>query len=424
MANPPPNHNEFKLVAEAAPDNMNGWVEWDEDEEEEDPEMEEEDEDSEMEEEEEMDVDDNELSMPSPPIPADHELGLRFLPLALEDWYPSLDIDSSPTLRVRQIEKDDIRAENNRLRMMLDCSEDCIRATQAPYVPPTIPVVLVAHDDPRDPYVAALNAATVHATDDDDPAVRGQGRKANRVRGQGGAPTVRECTFAGFMKCYPTVFHGNERAVELCRWFEKTEDGFRDLVNAREDEKWLNSTAATLHGHALMWGIQLFHKCGKIRHKERDYRGKAIATGANAQPVVTCYGCGEKGHTRNHCPKRNDLQVEQDDVIVYGKKVVHIPVKNKTLVVEGDIEPKEKCLEDVPVIRDFFKVFLNDLPGLPPPRQVEFKIELVSGDAPVARAPYRLAPYEMKELADQLQELSDQLQELLEKGFIRLSSSP
>ncbi|GKF44466.1 hypothetical protein Tco_0131018 [Tanacetum coccineum] len=74
--------------------------------------------------------------------------------------------------RVRQIEKDDIRAENNRLRMMLDCSEDCIRATQAPYVPPTIPVVLVAHDDPRDPYVAALNAATVHATDDDDPAAR------------------------------------------------------------------------------------------------------------------------------------------------------------------------------------------------------------------------------------------------------------
>ncbi|GJX40848.1 putative reverse transcriptase domain-containing protein, partial [Tanacetum coccineum] len=62
-------------------------------------------------------------------------------------------------------------------------------------------------------------------------------------------------------------------------------------------------------------------------------------------------------------------------------------------------------------------VFLDDLPGLPPPRQVEFKIELVPGAAPVARAPYRLAPSEMKELADQLQEL-------LEKGFIRPSSSP
>ncbi|GKA72088.1 putative reverse transcriptase domain-containing protein [Tanacetum coccineum] len=250
--------------------------------------------------------------------------------------------------------------------------------------------------------------------------------------------------------------------------------------------------------------------CGKAGHMARDCKGKAIATGANARPTVTCYDCGEKGHTRNYCPKRRDPQgeeargrayvirdaekqqgpnvvtgtfllnnryatvlfdsgsdksvvsplgtfdvvigmdwlVDQDAVIVCGKKVVHIPVKNKTLVVEGDRstsrlkiiscikaskyierghqlfvahvtekEPKEKRLEDVPVIRDFPEVFPDDLPGLPPPRQVEFKIELVPGAAPVARAPYRLAPSELKELADQLQELS-------EKGFIRPSSSP
>ncbi|GJR68843.1 hypothetical protein Tco_0014908 [Tanacetum coccineum] len=59
----------------------------------------------------------------------------------------------------------------------------------------------------------------------------------------------------------------------------------------------------------------------------------------------------------------------------------------------------------------------NVVTGLPPTRQVEFHIDLVPGAAPVARAPYRLAPSEMKELADQLQELSD-------KGFIRPSSSP
>ncbi|GKA30999.1 putative reverse transcriptase domain-containing protein [Tanacetum coccineum] len=137
-----------------------------------------------------------------------------------------------------------------------------------------------------------------------------------------------------------------------------------------------------------------------------------------------------------------DWLVEQDVVIVYGKKVVHIPIKNKMLVVEGDRgtsrlkviscvkarkyierghqlfmvhvtekEPKEKHLEDVLVIRDYPKVFLDNLLGLPPPQQVEFKIELVSGAAPVARAPYRLAPFEIKELVDQLQELSD-------KGFI------
>nr|GFC36838.1 reverse transcriptase domain-containing protein [Tanacetum cinerariifolium] len=64
----------------------------------------------------------------------------------------------------------------------------------------------------------------------------------------------------------------------------------------------------------------------------------------------------------------------------------------------------ERRLEDVPVICKFPDVFLEDLPGLPPPRQVEFEIELVPGAAPVARAPYRLAPSEMKELAKQLQE--------------------
>nr|GEU93914.1 putative reverse transcriptase domain-containing protein [Tanacetum cinerariifolium] len=58
-------------------------------------------------------------------------------------------------------------------------------------------------------------------------------------------------------------------------------------------------------------------------------------------------------------------------------------------------------MEDVPVIRDFPKVFLEELPGLPPPRQVEFLIDLVLRVAPVARAPYRLAPSEMKELSDE-----------------------
>ncbi|GJW39376.1 hypothetical protein Tco_0065221 [Tanacetum coccineum] len=66
---------------------------------------------------------------------------------------------------------------------------------------------------------------------------------------------------------------------------------------------------------------------------------------------------------------------------------------------------------------DFPKVFLKDLPGLPSARQVEFQIDLVPGAAPVARAPYWLAPSEMQELSAQLQELTD-------KGFIRPSSSP
>ncbi|GKE69456.1 hypothetical protein Tco_1527528 [Tanacetum coccineum] len=80
---------------------------------------------------------------------------------------------------------------------------------------------------------------------------------------------------------------------------------------------------------------------------------------------------------------------------------------------EAKDKSKEKRLEDVPIVRDFPK----DLSGIPPARQVEFQIDLVPGAAPVARAPYRLAPSEMKKLAEQLQELSD-------KGFIRPRSSP
>ncbi|GKB66771.1 putative reverse transcriptase domain-containing protein [Tanacetum coccineum] len=78
---------------------------------------------------------------------------------------------------------------------------------------------------------------------------------------------------------------------------------------------------------------------------------------------------------------------------------------------------EKKRLEDVPIVRDFPDVFPEDLPFLPSTRQVEFQIDLIHGAAPVSRAPYRLAPSEMKELSEQLKELSD-------KGFIRPSSSP
>ncbi|GJR98665.1 putative reverse transcriptase domain-containing protein [Tanacetum coccineum] len=94
-----------------------------------------------------------------------------------------------------------------------------------------------------------------------------------------------------------------------------------------------------------------------------------------------------------------DWLAKYQAVIMCAEKIVRIPWKNKTLIIHGD------------------GIFPEDLPGLPPTRQVEFQIDLVPGAAPVARAPYRLAPSEMKELSEQLKELSD-------KGFIRPSSSP
>ncbi|GJT91370.1 reverse transcriptase domain-containing protein [Tanacetum coccineum] len=258
------------------------------------------------------------------------------------------------------------------------------------------------------------------------------------------------------------------------------------------------------------------HKFGKVGHKSRYCKEKSVATGANAQPVWTCYDYGEQGHTRNRCPKKvkqeetgevhgrayaikdaelqglnvvtgtfllnnrysfvlfdsgsdrsfvdtrfsymldidpvkidasyevelADGRVVSTNTILKGctlNLVNHLfeidlmpielstfdvitgmdwLVKRDAVIICGEkIKPKEKRLEDVPIIRNFPEVFPDDLSGLPPPRQVEFQIDLVPEAASVARTPYPLAPSEMKEL-------SVQLQELLEKGFIHPSSSP
>ncbi|GJU08283.1 putative reverse transcriptase domain-containing protein [Tanacetum coccineum] len=295
-------------------------------------------------------------------------------------------------------------------------------------------------------------------------------RGSGPAKGQDTAPVVRECTFAGFMKCNPDNFHGTEGAVEFRIWFEKTKMTFR-ISECAEDKK-VKFAAATLRGPALTWwnfkvsilGLDVAnqmgwtemkklmttefcpaeelqrmenelwnlkvkeynmvaytqrfnelalmcprivepksvkidayirglsdnikgevtssrptnlnevvrmahnsgktnhkdnsrqssqnnqkqgnaramttapnegkvssgslpvcercftrhvgqctikcHKCGKIGHKARYYKEKNVATRANAQPIWTCYNCGEQGHTRNRCPKK----VKQEEV--------------------------------------------------------------------------------------------------------------
>ena len=81
-----------------------------------------------------------------------------------------------------------------------------------------------------------------------------------------------------------------------------------------------------------------------------------------------------------------------------------------------DTRNSEVRLEDVPVERDFLDVFPEDLPGLPPEREIDFPIDLVPGTAPISLPPYRMAPAELKDLKTQLQELVD-------KRFIRPSIS-
>nr|GEU52698.1 reverse transcriptase domain-containing protein [Tanacetum cinerariifolium] len=101
-------------------------------------------------------------------------------------------------------------------------------------------------------------------------------------------------------------------------------------------------------------------------------------------------------------------------VIDCAEKIVHIPFGNEILIVHGD-GINEEHMSRLNII-SCTKTQKYLLKGISPARQVEFLIDLIPGGAHVAWAPYRLAPYEMKELSDQLQELSD-------KGFIRPRSS-
>ncbi|GJW73429.1 putative reverse transcriptase domain-containing protein [Tanacetum coccineum] len=124
-----------------------------------------------------------------------------------------------------------------------------------------------------------------------------------------------------------------------------------------------------------------------------------------------------------------DWLYKNNTKIVCHEKVVRIPLEGceilrvqgertlggtKTLMSTKAYEPE---LSDIPIVRDFTDVFPKDLLGLPPQRQVEFRIDLILGATPVVKSPYRLAPSEMQELSKKLKELQD-------KGFIRPSHSP
>nr|GEX90955.1 putative reverse transcriptase domain-containing protein [Tanacetum cinerariifolium] len=189
------------------------------------------------------------------------------------------------------------------------------------------------------------------------------------------------------------------------------------------------------------------------KNQNNNNNNNQKAQGATARGI-TCYECGVLGHYKSDCPKLKNVKYHA--VIVCDEKLVRVPFGDEILIFHGDgringhesrlniisctktqryllkrcpiflahvttketeDKSKEKRLEDVPIVQDFPEVFPEDLPGIPPTRQVEFQIDLVPGTALMAWAPYRLAPSEMKELSDQLKELAD-------KGFIRLSSSP
>nr|GFC36717.1 reverse transcriptase domain-containing protein [Tanacetum cinerariifolium] len=157
-------------------------------------------------------------------------------------------------------------------------------------------------------------------------------------------------------------------------------------------------------------------KCQRTGHQEKDCRVRPLQD-------MTCYGCGEKGHFKDKCPKGRNKQNEGARRRAYSLVSLaftpFIDIALISLNTSYEVELADgKVVSTNTVLRGYFpEIFPDDLSSLPPVREIEFRIDLIPGALPVVKSPYRLAPSEMSEL-------SNQLKELQEKGFIQPSHSP
>nr|GEU37487.1 putative reverse transcriptase domain-containing protein [Tanacetum cinerariifolium] len=205
-----------------------------------------------------------------------------------------------------------------------------------------------------------------------------------------------------FIGCLPDNIQGNVIAVEPT----KLQDAIR-IANNLMDQK--------LKGYARSAENKRRKDCPKLRNQNRrnQTRNKSGNKSGNQtggiEATARAYAIGRGG---TNSDSNVVTMAKNHAVIVCDEKVVRISYGNEVLIIQRDdidvMSKKEedkseaRRLEDVPIVREFPKVFLKDLLGLRPARQVEFQIELVLGAAPVAQAPYRLAPAEMQELSTQL----------------------
>nr|GEX81180.1 retrotransposon protein, putative, Ty3-gypsy subclass [Tanacetum cinerariifolium] len=191
---------------------------------------------------------------------------------------------------------------------------------------------------------------------------------------------------------------------KLCTYAERQTNNKR-----KADDSFQNN-----HGH-------LAHDCRSsgntnIANAQRNNRASPKGNG--------CFECGATGDFKRDCPLKNKDRGKVNapgwvsfisTAFSFLIDIVPTPLETSYDIELADgkiVEVGRKTTRGTTSRSGFPEVFLEDLPGLPPARSVEFQIDLIPRAAPVARAPYRLAPSEMKEL-------SEQLQELFYKGFIR-----
>ncbi|GKD55372.1 putative reverse transcriptase domain-containing protein [Tanacetum coccineum] len=284
-------------------------------------------------------------------------------------------------------------------------------------------------------------------------STNGDGSHNSHGDNQKNVQTTRPCFYADFMKCQPLNFKGNEGVVGLTylpdprRWMrllswptkgrlmihpETTmvikNNPSRDIMSPRSSG---NTNVANTHkgNGANPKGNGCF-ECGAPGHFKRDCPKLKNKDGGNgsAQGWVYAVGNAEKKGNASREPDSNvvtgtfllnnryasilfDTGADRSFISTTFSSLINIaptPLENSYDVeladgkIVGEDKSEGKQLKDVPIVRDFPEVFPEDLPGLPPTRPMEFQIDFIPGAAPVARAPYRLAPSEMKEFEESL----------------------
>ncbi|GKA33859.1 hypothetical protein Tco_0720288 [Tanacetum coccineum] len=144
---------------------------------------------------------------------------------------------------------------------------------------------------------------------------------------------IKNETNKEFISCQPFYFNGTEGAVGLIRWFERTESVFSRSRCAEENK--VTFATGTLTNDALSWWNAYAHPMG-VDQANR-------ITWTELKRLLT----------NNYCPRTEIRKMEK--------------------------KRDEKRLEDIPVVKEILDIFLEDLPGLPPFRQVEFQIDLIPG---------------------------------------------
>nr|GEV97265.1 reverse transcriptase domain-containing protein [Tanacetum cinerariifolium] len=233
----------------------------------------------------------------------------------------------------------------------------------------------------------------------------------------------------------PFYFNGMEGVVGLVCWFERTESVF-SRSNCAEENKVAFATGTLINDALLL--TNKYCPRTEIKKMEDEFynlsvKGNDLITYVrrfqelsvlclnmvpNNEKLMEVFIGGLPGSIEGNVTAskpqtlEDAINIAQSLDVVIGmdwlskyhakvicdEKVVHIAIEDETLIIRAQVMEKksdEKRLENIPVVREFPNVFPEELPGLPPVRQVEFQIDLIPRAVPVARAPYRLEPSEI-----------------------------